>query len=227
MIPEKIDGLIVPVAASTTHVAFSSIRMEPTWMCLGQAAGVAAHLAIAKGRCAPGRADRRIAVDPAKPGRRAGYSGTPGRGGRKCRESARYHDRRPHQVIPVAPSPPMKPLPIKPGLIVCLLAGATAGSASEAVTPSPRPNRRRMLSSTRNPVATAAGRRIKGCGSGAMNSSSGFTATYYKRRPPIIASTARSRVIACRPAVSMAARHGRSRRINLTPIARTSPKPSR
>jgi hypothetical protein len=46
MIPLKIDGLIVPVAASTTHVAYSSIRMEPTWMCLGQAAGVAAHLAI-------------------------------------------------------------------------------------------------------------------------------------------------------------------------------------
>ena len=46
MIPEKIDGLIVLVAASTMHVAFSSIRMEPTWMCLGQAVGVAAHLAI-------------------------------------------------------------------------------------------------------------------------------------------------------------------------------------
>lgn len=46
LIPEKIEGLIVPVAASTTHVAFSSIRMEPTWMALGQAAGVAAHLAI-------------------------------------------------------------------------------------------------------------------------------------------------------------------------------------
>ena len=46
MIPKRIDGLIVPVAASTTHVAYSSIRMEPTWMALGQAAGVAAHLAI-------------------------------------------------------------------------------------------------------------------------------------------------------------------------------------
>lgn len=46
MIPKKVDGLIVPVAASTTHVAFSSIRMEPTWMALGQAAGTAAHLAI-------------------------------------------------------------------------------------------------------------------------------------------------------------------------------------
>lgn len=46
MIPEALDGLIVPVAASTTHVAFSSIRMEPTWMALGQAAGTAASLAI-------------------------------------------------------------------------------------------------------------------------------------------------------------------------------------
>ncbi|MEZ6099935.1 MAG: FAD-dependent oxidoreductase [Pirellulaceae bacterium] len=46
MIPKRIDGIIVPVAASTTHVAYSSIRMEPTWMALGQAAGTAAHLAI-------------------------------------------------------------------------------------------------------------------------------------------------------------------------------------
>lgn len=46
MIPKKLDGLIVPVAASTTHVAYSSVRLEPTWMALGQAAGVAAHLAL-------------------------------------------------------------------------------------------------------------------------------------------------------------------------------------
>ena len=46
MIPEKLGGLIVPVAASTSHVAYSSIRTEPTWMALGQAAGVAAHLAL-------------------------------------------------------------------------------------------------------------------------------------------------------------------------------------
>lgn len=46
MIPEKIDGLIVPVALSATHVAFCSIRMEPTWMSLGQAAGVAAHICL-------------------------------------------------------------------------------------------------------------------------------------------------------------------------------------
>lgn len=46
MIPKKIDGLIVPVALSATHVAFCSIRMEPTWMSLGQAAGVAAHVCL-------------------------------------------------------------------------------------------------------------------------------------------------------------------------------------
>ncbi len=49
MIPVQVDGLIVPVAASTTHVAYSSIRMEPTWMALGQAAGTAAALAIEQG----------------------------------------------------------------------------------------------------------------------------------------------------------------------------------
>ncbi|MCY3912007.1 MAG: FAD-dependent oxidoreductase [Chloroflexi bacterium] len=46
MIPVEVENLIVPVAASTTHVAYSSIRMEPTWMALGQAAGTAAHLAL-------------------------------------------------------------------------------------------------------------------------------------------------------------------------------------
>jgi len=46
LIPETVDGLLVPVAASTTHVAFSTIRLEPTWMALGQAAGLAAHLAL-------------------------------------------------------------------------------------------------------------------------------------------------------------------------------------
>lgn len=48
MIPQKIDGLLVPVALSATHVAYCSIRMEPTWMSLGQAAGVAAHVCLQK-----------------------------------------------------------------------------------------------------------------------------------------------------------------------------------
>jgi len=53
MVPEQLDGVLVPVAASASHVAYSSIRMEPTWMAMGQAAGVAAHLAI-EGDCACG-----------------------------------------------------------------------------------------------------------------------------------------------------------------------------
>ncbi len=57
MIPKRVDGVIVPVAASTTHVGFSSIRLEPTWMALGQAAGVAAHLAIERS-VAPRKVDR-------------------------------------------------------------------------------------------------------------------------------------------------------------------------
>jgi len=40
------DNLLVPVALSCTHVAISSIRVEPTWMILGQSAGVAAALSV-------------------------------------------------------------------------------------------------------------------------------------------------------------------------------------
>ncbi len=42
---EEMDNLIAPVAASTTHIAYSTIRMEPLWMGIGQAAGIAAHMA--------------------------------------------------------------------------------------------------------------------------------------------------------------------------------------
>jgi hypothetical protein len=40
------ENLLVPVALSCTHVGISSIRVEPTWMILGQSAGVAAALAV-------------------------------------------------------------------------------------------------------------------------------------------------------------------------------------
>ena len=38
------ENLLVPVALSCTHVGISSIRVEPTWMILGQSAGIAAAL---------------------------------------------------------------------------------------------------------------------------------------------------------------------------------------
>jgi hypothetical protein len=47
-------NLLVPVAASASHVAFNSIRLEPTWMVLGQAAGVAAAMASVGRRLGPG-----------------------------------------------------------------------------------------------------------------------------------------------------------------------------
>ena len=39
------ENLLVPVALSATHVAYSSIRVEPAWMTIGQSAGIAAALA--------------------------------------------------------------------------------------------------------------------------------------------------------------------------------------
>jgi hypothetical protein len=38
------DNLLVPVALSSTHVAMSSLRIEATWMLIGQSAGIAAAL---------------------------------------------------------------------------------------------------------------------------------------------------------------------------------------
>jgi hypothetical protein len=48
LVPVDVESLLTPVAASATHIAFSSLRMEPTWMVLGQAAAVAAHLALVR-----------------------------------------------------------------------------------------------------------------------------------------------------------------------------------
>ncbi len=46
MVPQVIDNLLFPVAVSGSHVGFSTLRMEPCWMALGEAAGIAAAQAI-------------------------------------------------------------------------------------------------------------------------------------------------------------------------------------
>lgn len=46
MVSSRVDNLLFPVPVSGSHIGFSTLRMEPCWMALGQAAGVAASLAI-------------------------------------------------------------------------------------------------------------------------------------------------------------------------------------
>ena len=43
---EECTNLIVPVCLSASHIAMTSIRMEPVWMILGESGGMAAFLAI-------------------------------------------------------------------------------------------------------------------------------------------------------------------------------------
>ena len=46
MLPKQKQGILFPVGISSTHIAMCTVRMEPVWSALGQAAGVAAALAL-------------------------------------------------------------------------------------------------------------------------------------------------------------------------------------
>ena len=51
IVPKKdqCTNLLVPVCVSASHIAMTSIRMEPVWMILGESAGVAASMAVKVG----------------------------------------------------------------------------------------------------------------------------------------------------------------------------------
>jgi hypothetical protein len=52
IVPDSpLENLLGPVPVSGSHIGFSTLRMEPCWMALGQAAGVVAGLSI-KHKCA-------------------------------------------------------------------------------------------------------------------------------------------------------------------------------
>jgi len=49
IVPRDVGNLLVVNAVSASHVGFCGLRLEPIWTALGQAAGHAAHLAVADG----------------------------------------------------------------------------------------------------------------------------------------------------------------------------------
>jgi hypothetical protein len=46
LLPKAVDGLLVSVACSASHVGYQTIRMEPVFMALGEASGIAAAQAV-------------------------------------------------------------------------------------------------------------------------------------------------------------------------------------
>ena len=49
IVPLEVENLLIPVPASSTHIGFSTLRMEPCWMALGEAAGEAINVSLDAG----------------------------------------------------------------------------------------------------------------------------------------------------------------------------------
>ena len=49
IVPLDVENLLIPVPASGTHIGFSTLRMEPCWMALGEAAGMAINVSLDEG----------------------------------------------------------------------------------------------------------------------------------------------------------------------------------
>jgi hypothetical protein len=88
IVPRCVDGLLTPVPASATHMGFSTLRMEPCWMALGQAAGTAAALAVS-GETTPRAVTTRASTSPSpqtklSPGKRSPVQARGRPGARRC-----------------------------------------------------------------------------------------------------------------------------------------------
>lgn len=59
ILPQGVDNLLVPVCLSSTHVAWGTIRLEPTWMNVCESAGYAAALAV-QNQIAPAQLDSEL-----------------------------------------------------------------------------------------------------------------------------------------------------------------------
>jgi hypothetical protein len=57
ILPEEVDNLIVPVCLSSSHIGWGAIRLEPTWMSIGEAAGYTVAMAI-KEKISPAKIDK-------------------------------------------------------------------------------------------------------------------------------------------------------------------------
>ena len=78
MVPRTSEALnlLVPVNVASTHVTFSSLRVEPHWLQLGEAAGIAAALSVASGQSVATVNVTRVQEVLAARGVRVHYPGT-------------------------------------------------------------------------------------------------------------------------------------------------------